>query len=189
MVLRVFKASFRDISRNNRFLVWLPGMPPDLVAHCIAASIPGETYSTNATYDPVIGDNVIPWELPYDITQNECTLTFMVDQAYRIKSFFDRWRDEVFDPKRGFGYLDDGDGGPGYAKDVKIVQLTRQHIPSYTVTLESAWPKTVTDINFEAGSQGTMTQFGVNLVYGGQKKTDTLGFVMSKLGIPRPGFI
>jgi hypothetical protein len=183
MSLRIFKATFRDISRNNRFLVWLPGMPVDLVAHCINVNMPGETYSTNVNYDPVIGDNVLPWELPYDITQNECNMTFMVDQAYRIKSFFDRWRDEVFDPVRGFGYMED------YAKDVKIFQLTRQHIPSYTVTLLQAWPKTITDINFDAGNANGMTTFGVNLVYGGQRKTDTLGWVMGKLGIPRPGFI
>ena len=132
MVLRVFKATFRDISRNNRFLVWLPGMPPDLVAHCIQCNMPGETYSTNVSYDPREGDNVIPWELPYDVTQNECSMTFMIDAEYRIKSFFDKWRDEVFDPTRGFGYMED------YAKDVKIFQLSRQHIPTYTLTLADA---------------------------------------------------
>lgn len=177
--MRLFKATFRDISRNNRFLVWLPGMPPDLVFMCVQASMPGESFSSNANYDSRPGVNVIPWETPYDIVQNECSLTFMCDPTYRIKSYFDRWREEVFDPTSGFGYMED------YVKDVKIMQLTRQDIPSYTVTLTDAWPKTMADINFDASTQGAPSLFTVTLVYGGQRRTDTLGWILSKLGVPR----
>jgi hypothetical protein len=182
-MINIFKATFRDISRNNRFLVWLPGFPPDLIAHCIAVNIPGESFATNQSYDQKVGTNVIPWELPYDITQNECQMTFMVDFEYRTRSYFDRWRAEVFDPTRGFGYLDK------YAKDVKIFQLSRQYIPTYTVTLEQAYPKTITDIGFDAASQNGYSTFSVNLVYGGQRRTDTLGWVLSKIGVDRPSFI
>lgn len=182
-ILEIFKATIRDLSRNNRFIIWLPGLPADLLGHCIQVNIPGESFSTTNSYDPQIGDNVIPWELPYDITQNECSMTFMCDQTYRIRSFFDRWREEVFDPKLGFGYLDD------YAKDVKVIQLTRQFIPSYTVTLTQAYPKSITDINFDAAAVNSPAIFNVQFAYGGQDKTDTLGAVLSKIGVERPSFI
>lgn len=162
--IEIFKASVHEVSRNNRFLVWLPGMPPDLVLHCINANIPGESFSSNLNYDPQIGSNVIPWEMPYDIVQNECQLTFMLDPFYRIKRFFDDWIKEVYDSKTGFGYLDD------YAKDAKVFQLTRQNFPSYTSTLTKAWPKQVSDINFDAASQNQPAVFTVSLVYGEHEK-------------------
>jgi len=193
MPLRLFKASVQDVQRSNRYLVWLPGMPPDLVAHCINVNIPGEQYSTAVSYDPQIGENVIPWELPYDLVQNECTLTFMVDQFWRIRSFFDNWRKEVYDPKSGFGYLGDagqkgflGGGTGGYSKDVKIIALSRQHIPQYTVTLTNAYPKSISDINFDAAAQNAPAVFTIGLVYGGQVTQDTLGFVLGKIGVARP---
>lgn len=182
-ILEIFKATFRDISRNNRFLVYVPGLPIDLIGHCISVNIPGESFSTNNSYDQKVGDNMIPWELPYDITQNECSMTFMVDQAYRIRSFFDRWRQEVWDPKKGFGYLD------SYGKDVKIMQLSRQHIPTYTSKLLQCYPKTITDINFDAAATNSPATFSVNLVYGGQEVQDTLGAALGALGVNRPGFI
>lgn len=180
-MLRIFKATVQDIARSNRFLVWMPGMPPDLVFHCVNVNIPGETFSTNQTYDPVRGDNVIPWELPYDITQNECSLTFMVDMTYRIHSYFVRWREEVFDPKNGFGYMED------YAKDIKIFHLSRQHVPLYTTTLTDAWPKTITDVNLDAAAQNTPAIFSVNFVYGGQERQDTLGAILGAFGASVPG--
>jgi len=186
MPLRLFKAAIQDLSRANRFLIWCPGMPPDLVFHCINANIPGESFSTTNSYDPDIGTNVIPWELPYDITQNECSLTFMCDPLFRIRNYFDKWREQVFDPKYGFGYLQ-GDGG--YAKTIKIFALSRQHIPTYTVELTDAWPKTITDTNFDSGQQNTPAVFTVNLVYGGQIRQDSLGFVLDKIGVKRPDFI
>lgn len=175
-MLRVFKATVQDVARSNRFAVWMPGMPPDLIFHCINVNIPGEQFATTTTYDQVKGDNFIPWETPYDITQNECSLTFMVDMTYRIHSYFQRWRKEVFDPKQGFGYMED------YAKDVKIVHLSRQHIPLYTTTLFDAWPKVITDINLDAAATNSPAIFSVNLVYGGQVGQDTLGFILSKIG-------
>lgn len=189
--LRIFKATLRDVSRDNRFLIWLPGIGPDLIAHCINANIPGQNFSTNISYDPGsgAGQSAVPYELPYDITQNECTMTFMLDDAYRIKSYFDRWMEEVFEPESGFGYLEEGGGEKGYGKDIKIIQLSRQNIPTYTVTLTKAYPKSVSDIVFEAGAQNTFATFTVSMVYNVQRRTDTLGFILDKLGVERPSFI
>ena len=116
-------------------------------------------------------------------------MVFMLDQEYRIKAFFDRWRKQVFDPAKGFGYLEDSGETAGYGKDIKIFQLTRQHIPSYTTTLTQAWPKSISDINFDAAATNSPAVFTVNFVYGGQERTDTLGAIFDAVGIKRPSFI
>ena len=63
---------------------------------CEAVSLPTKGIASNAqkVYGP-------PREIPYGETFTEAALSFILDDAFTVKRFFDRWQAHIINPESG----------------------------------------------------------------------------------------
>lgn len=87
-------------------------------------------------------------------------MSFYIDQQMDVKAFFDAWISKVVDPKQYFVYYPDQ-----YSVDIVLHQLNERNVPTYTVTLESAFPRSVTLIELNHGSTNQVSRLSVNFAF------------------------
>ena len=87
-----------------------------------------------------------PREIPYRETFTEAALSFIVDDAFTVRKFFDEWQTKIINPTtNNSNYYDD------YVGTIKIKRLKNDAInffsdPAYHVELVEAYPSLVGEI-------------------------------------------
>ena len=87
-------------------------------------------------------------------------MSFYLDQQMDVKAFFDAWISKVVDPKQFFVYYP-----RDYTVDIMLYQLNERNEPTYAVTLESAFPRSVTLIELNHGTTNQVSRISVNFAF------------------------
>jgi len=87
-------------------------------------------------------------------------MTFYLDQQMDIKAFFDAWISKIVDPKQFFVYYPSS-----YSVDIALYQLNEQNNSTYSVILESAFPRSVTLVELSHSNQNQVSRLNVNFAF------------------------
>ena len=110
---------------------------------CEAVSLPTKGIASNAqdVYGP-------PREIPYRETFTEAALSFILDDAFTIKEFFDKWQTAIINPETG----NVANYWTNFVGAIKISRLSNDATSftdaakSYNVELREAYPSAVGEI-------------------------------------------
>ena len=102
--IETLKSKFGGFAKGNRYNVTFTGLPAGLDAGvnenlqylCESVSLPTKGIASNAhdVYGP-------PREIPYRETFTEAALSFILDDKFTVKRFFDDWQEKIIDPISG----------------------------------------------------------------------------------------
>ena len=91
-------------AKGNRYNVTFAGLPTGLSTAvnenlqylCESVSLPTKGIASNAqkVYGP-------PREIPYGETFTEAALSFILDDRFLVKRFFDKWQEHIINPETG----------------------------------------------------------------------------------------
>jgi len=97
-------SNFGGFAKGNRYNVSFVGLPAGLSTAvnenlqylCESVSLPTKGIASNAQdiYGP-------PREIPYRETFTEAALSFIVDDNFTVKRFFDDWQTKIINPETG----------------------------------------------------------------------------------------
>lgn len=161
-IARVKNDSF---ARENRFEVVITqprNMPATteekekLRFYCQSVSLPGVNLMTQEIY--TFGESR---EVIYNRNYDPIQLEFLVDNEMQIKWFFDRWLENIVDPRsRVMSYYND------YVTTVEIAQLdaANEEKVKYKIKLHECFPKTVDPIQYSSDSKN-LVKLRVTLAY------------------------
>ena len=125
-----------------------------LELYCEAAALPGMSISTQQSR--IFGEFR---EMPYERLFENVSLTFLIDNTFDTKAFFDSWINSIQDPAtRTFRFYNE------YISDVDIVVLDLNDEPKYVITLYECYPKSISAIQLDYNSKDIM-KFQVSLNY------------------------
>ena len=110
---------------------------------CEAVSLPTKGIASNAQdiYGP-------PREIPYRETFTEAALSFILDDAFTIKEFFDKWQTAIINPETG----NVANYWTNFVGAIKISRLSNDATSftdansSYNIELREAYPSAVGEI-------------------------------------------
>ena len=110
---------------------------------CEAVSLPTKGIASNAQdiYGP-------PREIPYRETFTEAALSFILDDAFTIKEFFDKWQTAIINPETG----NVANYWSNFVGAIKISRLSNDATSftdaakTYNVELREAYPSAVCEI-------------------------------------------
>ena len=110
---------------------------------CEAVSLPTKGIASNAQdiYGP-------PREIPYRETFTEAALSFILDDAFTIKEFFDKWQTAIINPETG----NVANYWSNFVGAIKISRLSNDATSftdagsSYNIELREAYPSAVGEI-------------------------------------------
>ncbi len=130
---------------------------------CDAATIPGiQILSTPArTFGEIR-------EVPYEITYDPVNLSFYVDNKWEVKTFFESWRTEIFNPITRTGQYYNK-----FVKDVRIYCYNKENNKTFTVNLINAYPKTIGAIPLDSGNKD-VPKLPITLQYEYYEMEDTV---------------
>lgn len=166
-----FKASFnKDLARANKFDVYIPvplGMVPfigtsrKLSLRCESAQLPGRNFDTTPMKIYGVYEN-FPFQTSYD----NVTMTFLVSDDMKEKSFFDSWMNWIqptltFDTK----YKQD------YAVMLRINQYDVQNKLSLSIDLVDAFPIAVNQLDLDWSSDA-VHKLAVTFAYTSWRSND-----------------
>ena len=102
--IETLKGKIGGFAKGNRYNVSFSGLPAGLDATvyekvqylCESVSLPTKGIASNAhdVYGP-------PREIPYRETFTEAALSFILDDAFTLKRFFDEWQTKIINPETG----------------------------------------------------------------------------------------
>ena len=148
------------IARADRYKIMLPsdfGMDGrDLNILCRAANLPGRQILTQ---ERRIG--MITQKMPYAFGFNDVSLTFILDNNYSVRNYFDEWQRAVVNPgDYELAYKTE------YSKTVSIFQLNHgDDSVVYGCKLLRAFPTTVNAIELGDENENSLVQLNVELSY------------------------
>lgn len=148
------------VARADRYRILLPsdfgGDGRELNTLCRAANLPGRQITTQ---ERRIG--MITQKMPYGFAFNDISLTFLLDQNYSIRNYFDTWQRAIVNPgSYELAYKSE------YTRDVVIQQLNHgDDSVIYSIKLLRAFPTTVNAIELGDEQENTLVQLGVELSY------------------------
>ena len=170
--LKQFTAELRskNISRPNLYYVEI--IPPIIFTKkpeqfdgsvaglvsmwCNSASTPQHTISTQDDYL----EAGVRRKYAYDHDYQNLTLSFYVDQEYKIKRFFDQWKDAIVPQKRNFNYPED------YTADcLNLYILNQANEPTYKYEYSRIFPKSINQIDLSYASGAAVSTFSVDFVF------------------------
>ena len=147
------RASVGGFAKGNRYNVTI--IPPafmssasDVVSKfqylCEAISLPTKGLASNPQdiYGP-------PREIPYRETFTEAALSFIVDDKFTVKRFFDKWQENIINPETGNVHY-----WSNFVATINITRLSNDAVdfegtadaPSYKIELREAYPSAVGEI-------------------------------------------
>ena len=111
---------------------------------CEAVSLPTKGIASNAQdiYGP-------PREIPYRETFTEAALSFILDDAFTVKRFFDQWQENIINVETGnVNYWNN------FVATINITRLSNDAVdfegtaaaPSYKIELREAYPSAVGEV-------------------------------------------
>ena len=150
--IETLKSKIGGFAKGNRYNVSFPKYPTgltggtdtvkDLQYLCETVSLP--TKNIASTPHDIYGP---PREIPYRETFTEAALSFILDDAFTVKKFFDEWQTKIINPITN---------NPGYYRDyVGTINISRlsndattfddaKHI--YKIQLIEAYPSVVGEV-------------------------------------------
>lgn len=110
--------------------------PIDVALMVESVSIPG--FNIMSTESKIFGEVS---DIPYGINYPPVSMSFLIDNQYEARKYFEDWMNLVFDRQtRTVGlYVD-------YVQEISIYSTDKSGKPIFAVTLHECWPKTLSDI-------------------------------------------
>lgn len=157
----------RNISRPNLYYIELT-LPPllmrnrgdsniDLVSMwCHMAQTPQTTILTQDNHI----EAGVRRKYAYDQDYQNLTLSFYVDQDYKIKQFFDQWKSIIVPQNRNFGYPDDYT-----ANSLNLYIINQEDESTYKYEYSRIFPKSINAIELSYENGNTYSTFSVDFVF------------------------
>ena len=148
--IETVKSKIGGFAKGNRYNVTFADLPTGLSTTvnenlqylCESVSLPTKGIASNAhdIYGP-------PREIPYRETFTEAALSFILDDKFTVKRFFDDWQEKIIDPISGnVSYWND------FVATINITRLSNDATSfvdaadKYKIQLREAYPSTVGEI-------------------------------------------
>jgi hypothetical protein len=158
----------RGLARPNRFEISFPvpkGLlnsseradPRVISLFCESANLPSKTIGVKQ--QRIYGPSY-PRPFSAEYGGEGITLTFLVDRDMDVKGFFDSWMNIIVDPFQYFIHYPDN-----YTVPILIQQLDENDDPTYSVTLEDAFPRSLALMELNNTAQNSVHKLNVTFVY------------------------
>ena len=158
-----------DFAKGNRYQVTFSDLPQGLSTAvnenlqylCESVSLPTKGIASNAhdIYGP-------PREIPYRETFTEAALSFIVDDAFTVKKFFDKWQENIINVETGnVNYWNN------FVATINITRLSNDATSftdansSYNIELREAYPSAVGEIALGHTQGGEILRLSVTFKY------------------------
>ena len=156
-------------AKGNRYNVTFSNLPAGLSAAvnenlqylCESVSLPTKGIASNAQdiYGP-------PREIPYRETFTEAALSFIVDDAFTVKRFFDKWQEKIINVETGnVNYWNN------FVATINITRLSNDATSfadatdKYKIELREAYPSAVGEIALGHTQGGEILRLSVTFKY------------------------
>ena len=156
-------------AKGNRYNVTFSGLPTGLSAAvnenlqylCESVSLPTKGIASNAhdVYGP-------PREIPYRETFTEAALSFIVDDKFTVKRFFDKWQEKIINVETGnVNYWNN------FVATINITRLSNDASnfetasDNYMIELREAYPSAVGEIALGHTQGGEILRLSVTFKY------------------------
>ena len=163
------KSKIGGFAKGNRYNVTFTDLPAGLSTNvnenlqylCEAVSLPTKGIASNAqdVYGP-------PREIPYRETFTEAALSFIVDDAFTVKRFFDKWQENIINVETGnVNYWND------FVATINITRLSNDATTfadasnMYKIQLREAYPSAVGEIALGHTQGGEILRLSVTFKY------------------------
>ena len=156
-------------AKGNRYNVTFTGLPTGLDTGvnenlqylCESVSLPTKGIASNAQdiYGP-------PREIPYRETFTEAALSFILDDKFTVKRFFDKWQENIINVETGnVSYWND------FVATINITRLSNDATSftdatdKYKIELREAYPSAVGEIALGHTMGGDVLKLSVTFKY------------------------
>ena len=156
-------------AKGNRYNVTFSNLPAGLSPAvnenlqylCESVSLPTKGIASNAQdiYGP-------PREIPYRETFTEAALSFIVDDAFTVKRFFDKWQEKIINVETGNVYY-----WNNFVATINITRLSNDATSfadatdKYKIELREAYPSAVGEIALGHTQGGEILRLSVTFKY------------------------
>ena len=163
------RSKIGGFAKGNRYNVTFSNLPAGLSAAvnenlqylCESVSLPTKGIASNAQdiYGP-------PREIPYRETFTEAALSFIVDDAFTVKRFFDKWQENIINVETGnVNYWNN------FVATINITRLSNDATSfadatdKYKIELREAYPSAVGEIALGHTQGGEILRLSVTFKY------------------------
>ena len=167
--VETLKSKIGGFAKGNRYNVTFVGLPAGLDAGvnanlpflCESVSLPtkGIASTPHIVYGP-------PREIPYGETFTEAALSFIVDDAFTVKKFFDAWQEKIINVETGNVYY-----WNNFVATINITRLSNDATSFadasnlYKIQLREAYPSAVGEIALGHTQGGEILRLSVTFKY------------------------
>jgi len=167
--IETLKSKIGGFAKGNRYNVSFVGLPTGLSTAvnanlpylCESVSLP--TKSLASTPQDIYGP---PREMPYRETFTEAALSFIVDDAFTVKKYFDKWQENIVNPETGnVNYWNN------FVGTINISRLSNDGSDfggaqnEYKIELREAYPSAVGEIALGHTQGGEILRLSVTFKY------------------------
>jgi len=167
--IETLKSKIGEFAKGNRYNVTFVGLPSGLSTAvnenlqylCESVSLPTKGIASQAQdiYGP-------PREIPYRETFTEAALSFIVDDKFTVKRFFDKWQENIINPETGnVNYWNN------FVATINITRLSNDATDfetatdKYKIELREAYPSAVGEIALGHTQGGEILRLSVTFKY------------------------
>jgi len=167
--VETLKSKIGEFAKGNRYNVTFVNLPSGLSTAvnenlqylCESVSLPTKGIASNAQdiYGP-------PREIPYRETFTEAALSFIVDDKFTVKRFFDKWQEKIINVETGnVNYWNN------FVATINITRLSNDAISfadatnKYKIELREAYPSAVGEIALGHTQGGEILRLSVTFKY------------------------
>lgn len=160
----------RNISRPNQYYIEI--IPPPIFrssragfyatdielvsAWCHSAQTPQVSIETDDSYLEAGTRRKFAYNQDYA----NLTLGFYLDQNYKIKRFFDQWKQAIVPQRRNFGYPKDYT-----SSSLKVYIIDQTGNATYSYDYVNIYPKTLASVDLNYTATGAISNFSVEFVF------------------------
>tara|TARA_R100001369_G_scaffold10556_1_gene23597 strand:- start:43 stop:585 length:543 start_codon:yes stop_codon:yes gene_type:complete len=167
--IETLKSKIGEFAKGNRYNVTFANLPSGLSTAvnenlqylCESVSLPTKGIASQAQdiYGP-------PREIPYRETFTEAALSFIVDDKFTVKRFFDKWQENIINPETGnVNYWNN------FVATINITRLSNDATDfetatdKYKIELREAYPSAVGEIALGHTQGGEILRLSVTFKY------------------------
>ena len=167
--IETLKSKIGGFAKGNRYNVSFVGLPAGLSTAvnenlqylCESVSLPTKGIASNAhdVYGP-------PREIPYRETFTEAALSFILDDKFTVKKFFDKWQEKIINVETGnVNYWNN------FVATINITRLSNDATSftdatdKYKIELREAYPSAVGEIALGHQQGGEILRLSVTFKY------------------------
>jgi len=167
--IETLKSKIGEFAKGNRYNVTFVNLPSGLSTAvnenlqylCESVSLPTKGIASQAQdiYGP-------PREIPYRETFTEAALSFIVDDKFTVKRFFDKWQENIINPETGnVNYWNN------FVATINITRLSNDATDfetatdKYKIELREAYPSAVGEIALGHTQGGEILRLSVTFKY------------------------